>query len=110
MASSKFKDVDLGELGRNLFGKLLRATASDGTYEDTLAKCERKKCKYTDDSFPPKAKSLISDWNDDSEDIQEKVDEWKEFTWVRASECEELNDEEGTLAVFVDDVSPADIK
>ena len=29
---------------------------------------------------------------------------------MRASECEELNDDEGTLAVFVDDVSPSDIQ
>ena len=107
---NQFKEVDLGELGRNLFGKLLRATASDGSYEDILAQCERKKTKYIDDSFPPKAKSLINDWNDESEDIQEKVDEWKEFEWVRASECEELNDDEGTLAVFVDDVTPSDIQ
>lgn len=69
MASAEFADVDLGELGRNLFGKLLRATASDGTYEDMLAQCERKKTQYVDDSFPAKAKSLISDWNDEAEDI-----------------------------------------
>ena len=40
---------------------------------DILAHCERKKERYTDDSFPPKPKSLISDWNDESEDIQEIV-------------------------------------
>ena len=67
--NSEYKDVDLGELGRNLFAKLLRATASDGSYEDMLAYCENKKIKYTDDSFPPKDKSLINDWNDESEDI-----------------------------------------
>lgn len=104
------KDIDMGELGRHLFAKLLRSTASDGTYEDMLEHCQNKKVKYTDDSFPPNKKSLINDWNDDAEDIQEKVPEWSEFTWIRASEIEELNDDEGKLAVFQDDVTPSDIK
>ena len=104
------KDIDLGDLGRNLFARLLRATASDGTYDDMVAYCEKKKTKYTDDSFPPNKKSLITDWNDESDDIQEKVDEWATFKWIRASEIEELNDEEGRLAVFQDDVTPDDIK
>ena len=90
-----YKDVDIGELGRHLFAKLLRATASDGSFEDMMAHCETKKTKYTDDSFPPREKSLINDWNDESEDIQEKVDEWRNFKWIRASEIRELNDDEG---------------
>ena len=53
---------------------------------------------------------MINDWNDESEDIQEKVDEWKTFKWIRASEIKELNDDEGKLAVFQDDVTPSDIK
>ena len=110
LMSNDYKNVDMGELGRNLFAKLLRATASDGSYEDMLSFCENKKIKYTDDSFPPKDKSLISDWNDESEDIQEKVDEWKTFKWMRASEIPELNDEEGQLSVFQDNVTPSDIK
>ena len=95
-----YKDVDLGELGRNLFGKLLRATASDGSYDDMVDYCEKKKIKYTDDSFPPNKKSLINDWNDEADDIQEKVEEWGEFTWIRCGDIEELNDDEGKLAVF----------
>ena len=63
------KDVNMGELGRNLFAKLLRATASDGTYDDMVEKCRKTGKKYTDDSFPPSKKSLIADWNDESEDI-----------------------------------------
>lgn len=104
------QQVDLGELGRVLFAKLLRATASDGSLEDMMDYCEKKKSKYTDDSFPPSAKSLIADWNDEAEDIQEKVDEWREFTWIRATDIEELNDDEGQLAIFQDDVTPSDIK
>lgn len=72
--------------------------------------CQNKKIKYTDDSFPPSKKSLINDWNDPSDDIQEKVDEWGDMEWIRASEIEELNDDEGTLAVFQNDVTPSDIK
>lgn len=63
------KDIDMGELGRHLFAKLLRATASDGSLEDMMEYCEKKKKKYTDDMFPPSKKSLINDWNDESEDI-----------------------------------------
>lgn len=106
----ELKDIDLGELGRNLFAKLLRVTASDGSLDDMLEYCSKKKIKYTDDSFPPSKKSLINDWNDESDDIQEKVEEWSGFTWIRASDIEELNDEEGQLAVFADDVTPSDIK
>lgn len=70
------KNIDLGELGRNLFARILRATASDGSFDDMMNHCVRKKIKYTDESFPPSKKSLINDWNDEAEDIQEKVDEW----------------------------------
>ena len=63
------KDIDLGELGRHLFAKLIRATASDGSLEDMMDYCHKKKIKYTDDMFPPAKKSLINDWNDESEDI-----------------------------------------
>lgn len=77
--ADRFKSVKIGELGRQLFAKLLRATASDGNFEDIMAYCDKHKEKYTDDSFPPNRQSLISDWNDESEDIQEKVDEWATF-------------------------------
>ena len=63
------KDIDMGELGRHLFAKLIRATASDGSLEDMMDYCCKKKIKYTDDMFPPAKKSLINDWNDESEDI-----------------------------------------
>lgn len=63
------KDIDMGELGRHLFAKLLRCTASDGSLEDMMEYCEKKKTKYKDDMFPPSKKSLINDWNDESEDI-----------------------------------------
>ena len=38
------------------------------------------------------------------------MDEWNQFTWIRAGDIEELNDDEGQLAVFQDDVTPSDIK
>lgn len=106
---SELKSGDLGIFGKELFERLLRATSSDGSFDDILAFCQKKKKKYTDDSFPPTAKSLINDWTDESEDILEKVPIWSKFIWVRASESEELNDEDGALAIFVNDVSPQDI-
>ena len=66
--------------------------------------------KFTDESFPPDKKSLINDWTDKSEDVQEKVETWDNFTWIRATEIEELNDDEGALAVFADSITPDDIK
>ena len=36
------KNMNLGELGRNLFARLLRATSSDGTFEDIISSCVRK--------------------------------------------------------------------
>ena len=103
---NELKSGDIGFFGKELFERLLRATSSDGSFDDILAFCQKKKKKYTDDSFPPTAKSLINDWTDESEDILEKVPTWSKFIWVRASESEELNDEDGALAIFVNDVSP----
>ena len=90
-----FKDIDIGELGRNIFAKILKATATPGSYNDILEECQFRGIKYTDESFPPDKKSLINDWNDKSDDVQEKVDLWAQFEWIRANEIEELNDEDG---------------
>ena len=38
----QLKDINLGELGRHLFSKILKATASDGKYADILADCVAK--------------------------------------------------------------------
>ena len=105
-----FKDIDIGELGRNIFAKLLKATATPGSYADILEECQYKGIKYTDESFPPEKKSLIADWDDPAEDVQEKVEPWSEFEWIRATDIEELNDDEGQLAVFADAITPSDIK
>ena len=104
-----FKDIDMGEFGRNIFAKIIKATASGGSYMDTLEECEYKGVKYTDESFPPEKKSLIADWEDDAEDIQEKVETWNQFEWIRATDIEELNDDEGELKIFADEISPDDI-
>jgi hypothetical protein len=34
-----FKEIDLGEFGRNIFSKILKSTASPGTYQDTIEEC-----------------------------------------------------------------------
>jgi len=93
-----FKNIDMGEFGRHLFAKILRATASDGNYTDIMNEMVTKNEKYTDESFPPTEMSLINDWDED--EVQDKVRTWSQFEWIRATEIEELNDEEGKLAVF----------
>ena len=54
----------MGELGRHLFAKILKATASDGTFTEIYEECKLKNQPYTDESFPPNEFSLISDWED----------------------------------------------
>ena len=105
-----FKEIDIGELGRNIFAKILKATATQGTYNDTLDECRYRGTQFTDESFPPEKKSLISDWNDPADDIQEKVEDWDKFVWTRSDDVEELNDDEGKLAIFADSITPSDIK
>jgi hypothetical protein len=69
---------------------------------------EKKDSPFTDTSFPPNENSLISDWDD--ENVQDKVRLWRQFEWRRASAIEDLNDDEGKLKIFADDVTPNDIK
>jgi len=66
-----FSKIDMGELGRHLFSKILKATASDGNYEDIKTEVDRKDVMYVDESFPPNEFSLISDWEDD--EVYDKI-------------------------------------
>ena len=54
-----FSKIDMGEFGRHLFSKILKATASDGNYTDVMKAMEAKNSQYTDESFPPDEHSLI---------------------------------------------------
>lgn len=92
------KQIDMGELGRHLFAKIMKATATDGTYSEIMQHCAKTQDKYTDESFPPNETSLINDWEE--EEVQDKVRLWRQFEWLRANEIEELNDDEGKLSVF----------
>lgn len=103
-----FKKLDMGELGRHLFAKILKATASDGKFNEIWEESKMRNIPYEDESFPPNEFSLISDWEEP--EVQDKVRLWKSFTWIRATEIEELNDDEGKLQVFFNEVSPSDIK
>ena len=103
-----FKKIDMGELGRHLFAKILKATASDGKFTEILEEAKLKNEPYEDESFPPNEFSLIADWDED--EVLDKVKLWKQFEWIRCNEIEELNDkEEGQLVVFQNEVSPDDI-
>ena len=65
--------------------------------------------KYVDKSFPADRQSLIEDWNE--AEVQEYVEDWSKYTWIRASEIEGLNDKvEGKLQIFKDKIEPGDIK
>lgn len=90
-----FKKLDMGELGRHLFAKILKATASDGKFNEIYEECKMKNEPYQDESFPPNEFSLISDW--EHPEVADKVRLWKSFEWIRATEVPELNDDEGKL-------------
>lgn len=40
----------------------------------------------------------------------ELVEEWSTFEWVRATEIPELNDDEGHLQIFAQNIEPIDIR
>ena len=100
----------MGELGRHLFAKILKATASDGNFEDIMAECLAKDTKYEDESFPAAEESLIADWSDP--DVQDKVRMWSQFDWRRANDIKSLKDEskDGKVHLFYDKIEPSDIK
>ena len=102
-----FNKIDMGELGRHLFAKILKATASDGKFTEILEEAKLKDEPYEDESFPPNEFSLIADWDED--EVLDKVKLWKQFEWIRCNDIEELNDDEGALQVFQNEVSPSDI-
>ena len=71
-----FNDIDMGEFGRHLFQKLLKATASEVEYADVLDLVSTKKLEnYVDESFPPNEFSLIHDWDDP--EVRSKVRIWR---------------------------------
>ena len=105
-----FKKIDMGELGRQLFAKILKATASDGKFKDIFEECKLKDEPFTDESFPPNEFSLITDWDEEADGVPEKARKWHRYNWIRANDIESLNDDEGKLAVFQNRVEPSDIK
>ena len=53
---------------------------------------------------------MIKDWNSKDQDVLENKDTWKHIEWIRATDIPELNDHEGELKVFADNIEPNDIK
>lgn len=47
-----FGEIDMGELGRQIFCRLLKATASEGCFTDILEECSDTKKVFEDESFP----------------------------------------------------------
>ena len=73
----------------------------DQDYETIIESCGGG--MWTDDVFPPKNSSICpaQDWDESK---------YGAYEWVRATKIPCLTDDEGDLQVFVDDVSPNDIK
>ena len=70
-----FSQINIGELGRQIFCRLLKATASEGGFDDLLAECQSSGTAYVDESFPANQHSLIHNWKDPK--VQDKVSQWK---------------------------------
>jgi uncharacterized protein YmfQ (DUF2313 family) len=77
------KQIEMGELGRQLFAKIMKATASDGTYSEVMQETVKSKSQYTDEAFPPNETSLINDWEET--EVYGKVRLWRQFEWIRAT-------------------------
>lgn len=51
---------------------------------------------FTDNHFPAAKYSLITDWDEDHDEVREARDDdkWGDIEWKRAWDIQELNDEE----------------
>ena len=103
-----FTELDMGEFGRQLFCKMLKATATDGTYAEKLEECREKKKKFEDETFPATQKSLIHNWNDPN--VKDKVDTWKKFEWLRVDKIPSIVEGGVNLQIFYGSIEPSDIK
>ena len=71
------------------------------SFEDKLA--ELGDAQFVDEEFPADPASLMPE-------MDEEHAKWSEIQWVRASEIACLKDEGGNQAIFLEDISPNDIK
>ena len=71
-----FENIDIGELGRNIFAMVLNSTSTHGEFQDAIEECKVSGKQYTDESFPPSKESLINDWEEEDDAIFEKVPLW----------------------------------
>ena len=75
-----------------------------------LNQCRSKGEKFVDQEFPATQASLITDWNEEAEEVRDHAPEWRSIHWMRAEDIPELNREAGGLALFVDKIEPSDIQ
>ena len=70
--------------------------------DNILDKCIETNQKFKDKEFPPEKSSLITDWNEDNDEVREaKGEDWDSIEWKRAEDIEEFNDAaEGQLELF----------
>jgi len=99
-----FSNVDMGELGRQLLLKILKATSSEGSFEDKIEECKANCESFEDESFPATQASLISNWKD--EQVQDKVATWRNFEWKRPHQIPSIGK---NPQVFYQNIDPSDI-
>ena len=80
------------------------AVPFDMTYNQALKLQAEKSRLYRDENFPPTMKSLVEPG------MTGGSQPYKHIEWRRSVDIPELNDDEGKLAVFVEGVTPNDIR
>ena len=71
------------------------------SFEEKLAKLRNE--KFFDTEFPAQLSSLMFE-------LDEKHENWGKCIWKRASDIPCLKDIDGNQSIFLDDISPYDIK
>lgn len=73
----------------------MKSSSDGGEFWALLASL--KGAKFDDNEFPAAKESLITDWNEDNDEVKESAADWKTIEWLRTDQIPELNDKEGKL-------------
>lgn len=88
-------------------GNYCSIRSKESEYNMNLESCRDSSSKFKDKNFLPCRESLIEDWNDQDPEVQQSVEAWNSYEWIRISEIESLGRE---AVVFSGKIEPNDIK
>ena len=82
---------------------------SIGEFDKQLERLRSTGTQYDDTEFPAGPESLIKNSNDDSQEIKDLKEQWKNIQWLRHDKIECLN-KDGPATIFSGLIEPNDIK